>query len=58
MINMPSVKPKCPNCGPISFDEIKYECTTRNGVGPGTAGTGSANNLRRLCKKCGAKVEF
>ena len=55
---MPSDKPKCPNCGPISFDNIEYEYVVRNGVGPGTISTGSISYLKRRCKKCGAQIYF
>jgi len=55
---MPSDKPKCPNCGPVSLDDIEYEYVLKQDAGPGTISTGSISYLKRHCKKCGAPLYF
>ena len=55
---MPSTKPKCPNCGELLQIEISYGSANNECVTGGTRSTSSANNVKRICKKCGSLIFF
>jgi len=55
---MPSDKPKCPECGEVTYQDIKYEYVVQGRPGPGTISIGLISYLKRSCKKCGASIYF
>lgn len=55
---MPSMKPKCHNCGELLPIEIEYADAKIEVVTGGTINTGSASSVIRTCKKCGDPVVY